>query len=139
MTTEPTNTRRRRGRLRRFVRWAFLLWAVGSTSWLVNTMRTRGVDDALLLDGPAVAVVDGEEMLEFRPATATSGAGLVFLCGGGVAAPAYAPLLRPIAESGHPVFIDGRHAATLRGTYEELFEGFKTLVDGYVRDKYAAA
>ena len=35
-----------------------------------------------------------------------------------------------------PVFIDGEHATTLRGTYEELAEGFRTLVDEYVASHY---
>jgi (E)-4-hydroxy-3-methylbut-2-enyl-diphosphate synthase len=36
-----------------------------------------------------------------------------------------------------PVFIDGRHHITLRGTYEELFLGFKNLIDEYVASRYA--
>ena len=36
-----------------------------------------------------------------------------------------------------PVFIDGVHATTLRGSYEELFEGFRALIDDYVRTHYA--
>jgi hypothetical protein len=32
--------------------------------------------------------------------------------------------------------IDGVHATTLRGTYEELFAGFKALVDDYVAAHY---
>jgi (E)-4-hydroxy-3-methylbut-2-enyl-diphosphate synthase len=36
-----------------------------------------------------------------------------------------------------PVFIDGRHHTTLRGTYEELFRGFKNLIDEYVASRYA--
>jgi (E)-4-hydroxy-3-methylbut-2-enyl-diphosphate synthase len=36
-----------------------------------------------------------------------------------------------------PVFIDGVHATTLRGTYEELAVAFKTLVDDYVARTYA--
>ena len=35
-----------------------------------------------------------------------------------------------------PVFIDGEHATTLRGTYEELAAAFQTLVDDYVERKY---
>ncbi len=35
-----------------------------------------------------------------------------------------------------PVFIDGQHATTLRGTYEELAVAFKGLVDTYVDTKY---
>jgi (E)-4-hydroxy-3-methylbut-2-enyl-diphosphate synthase len=36
-----------------------------------------------------------------------------------------------------PVYIDGDHATTLRGTYEELAAAFQTLVDNYVSSKYA--
>jgi (E)-4-hydroxy-3-methylbut-2-enyl-diphosphate synthase len=36
-----------------------------------------------------------------------------------------------------PVFIDGVHATTLRGTYDELAVAFRELVDNYVDSKYA--
>ena len=36
-----------------------------------------------------------------------------------------------------PVFIDGQHHTTLRGTYDELSEAFRALVDDYVATKYA--
>lgn len=36
-----------------------------------------------------------------------------------------------------PVYIDGRHVQTLRGSYEELDEAFRKLVDDYVDRKYA--
>ena len=36
-----------------------------------------------------------------------------------------------------PIYIDGVHATTLRGTYEELAAGFRTLIDDYVATKYA--
>ncbi len=36
-----------------------------------------------------------------------------------------------------PVYIDGEHATTLRGTYEELSSGFRELVDTYVATKYS--
>src|SRR6476469_6854886 len=35
-----------------------------------------------------------------------------------------------------PVYIDGEHATTLRGTYEELDAAFRALVDAYVAAKY---
>jgi (E)-4-hydroxy-3-methylbut-2-enyl-diphosphate synthase len=35
-----------------------------------------------------------------------------------------------------PVFVDGAHYATFRGTYEELFASFKQLIDGYVERKW---
>ena len=36
-----------------------------------------------------------------------------------------------------PVYIDGRHARTLRGSYDELAEAFRALVDEYVERTYA--
>jgi (E)-4-hydroxy-3-methylbut-2-enyl-diphosphate synthase len=36
-----------------------------------------------------------------------------------------------------PVFIDGEHHTTLRGTYEELATAFRELVDNYVATRYA--
>jgi (E)-4-hydroxy-3-methylbut-2-enyl-diphosphate synthase len=36
-----------------------------------------------------------------------------------------------------PVFIDGQHATTLRGTYDELAASFQKLVDDYVETNYA--
>jgi len=35
-----------------------------------------------------------------------------------------------------PVYIDGRHHTTLRGSYGELAAAFRDLVDGYVESKY---
>jgi (E)-4-hydroxy-3-methylbut-2-enyl-diphosphate synthase len=37
-----------------------------------------------------------------------------------------------------PIYIDGRHVATLRGTYEELAAEFQRLVDDYIATRYPA-
>ena len=37
-----------------------------------------------------------------------------------------------------PVYIDGQHHTTLRGTYDELAVAFRELVDSYVATKYPA-
>src|SRR3954468_24726776 len=39
-------------------------------------------------------------------------------------------------EPSCPVYIDGVHATTLKGNYEELFAGFQKLVDDYVDTNY---
>lgn len=97
------------GRSRRGVHWwvrrGFLLWACGSTLWLANTMRTRGVASGLMRSSADVSVRDGDEVLAFLPVSPNGRAGLVFLCGAGVSARAYAPLLRSIADSGFSVFV----------------------------------
>ena len=36
-----------------------------------------------------------------------------------------------------PIYIDGEHVKTLRGTYEELSAAFQALVDDYVQSRYA--
>jgi (E)-4-hydroxy-3-methylbut-2-enyl-diphosphate synthase len=36
-----------------------------------------------------------------------------------------------------PVFVDGEHFTTLRGTYDELAEGFRSLLDNYVATHYS--
>ena len=36
-----------------------------------------------------------------------------------------------------PVYIDGQHALTLRGTYEELATRFREIIDDYVETRYA--
>jgi (E)-4-hydroxy-3-methylbut-2-enyl-diphosphate synthase len=35
-----------------------------------------------------------------------------------------------------PVYVDGRHHTTMRGTYEELAAGFRELIDNYVASRY---
>lgn len=91
--------------VQRWIRRGFLLWAAVVMAWLANSYRTRGVPDGTLESSPTVSVVDGPASLEFQPAPPNGQPALVFLCGSGVAAPAYAPLLRPIAEAGHAVFV----------------------------------
>jgi len=39
-------------------------------------------------------------------------------------------------EPNCPIFIDGQHVKTLRGTYEQLSREFQKLVDDYVDAKY---
>lgn len=103
-THQATGDRPRR-RIHWWVRRFFFAWAILSTLWVANKMRTRGVSAELLRTSPAVAVSDGPAVLEFRPARAKGGSALIFFCGAGVSAHAYAPLLRPVAEAGYPVFI----------------------------------
>jgi (E)-4-hydroxy-3-methylbut-2-enyl-diphosphate synthase len=37
-----------------------------------------------------------------------------------------------------PVYVDGEHVTTMRGTYDELAEGFRRLLEGYVASHYPA-
>ena len=89
----------------RWIRGGFWLWAVIAMLWLANSYRTRGVPNDALRSSPTISVVDGAAMLEFMPTRPSSKSALVFICGAGVSAHAYASLLRPIAEAGCPVFV----------------------------------
>lgn len=102
---ESDSKRSGASRTRRWIRRGFLVWALVSTSFLLNTFRTRGVPGELLASDAAVTVRSSRESLAFLPNVRSDAPGLVFLCGAGVSADAYAPLLRPIAEKGCPVFI----------------------------------
>ena len=37
-----------------------------------------------------------------------------------------------------PVYVDGEHVTTMRGTYDELAEGFRSLLESYVASHYPA-
>ncbi len=104
-TPQPPSTMRW---LRKWIRRGFLAWAVLSTLWLANSFRTQGVSSEVLSSASDVRVINGATMLQFQPLAPggpTAKSSLIFLCGSGVAAAAYAPLLRPLAEAGHGVFI----------------------------------
>lgn len=100
-----TTTARKTSTFHRWLRRGFLLWAVVSTLWLVNSVRTRGVHEDTLRDSPSISVHDDATTLAFLPAASDDDVALIFMCGSGIAAAAYAPLLRPVAEAGYPVFV----------------------------------
>ena len=95
----------KRSAIRRWIRRGFIVWTVVSTAWMLNSFRTQGVAPALLASDSRVAVDRSPETLTFRPASVVRRSGLVFIVGGGIAAEAYAPLLRPLADDGYPVFV----------------------------------
>lgn len=95
----------RRDATRRWIRRAFLTWGCVSTLWLANSMRTQGVNDAVVQSSAAVSVVDGKTSLAFVPTSPNDRAALIFICGSGVAAQAYAPMLQPIAQAGYAVYV----------------------------------
>jgi pimeloyl-ACP methyl ester carboxylesterase len=105
VTNATAAQKRRKPGLRRWIGRGFLLWALIVAMWVANSYRTRGVPEGTLQSSSTISVVDGATMLEFMPAATKGQLALIFICGSGVAAHAYAPLLRPIAEAGYPVFI----------------------------------
>ena len=105
MTEMVAMTEQKPSELHRWIRRGFLLWAVISTSWLASSIRTRGVDEDTLRSSPAISIADLAATLEFLPASLDGKTALIFICGSGISAHAYAPLLRPVAEAGYPVFM----------------------------------
>ncbi|MBI3711571.1 MAG: alpha/beta fold hydrolase [Burkholderiales bacterium] len=105
MLFKISKTGKHRGSFHRWIQFAFLIWAVVSTLWLANSMRTQGVDPALMQSASLVTVVDEGTTLAFFPGKQGGRVGLIFFCGSGVSAVAYAPLLRPIADAGYPVVV----------------------------------
>jgi hypothetical protein len=106
MAIKGTSSNPARARsLHRWVRCGFITWAVIALAWLANSVRTRGVPGELLQSSQGVTVVDRPTALEFEPRAPNTKAALIFICGSGIHPHAYAPLLRPIAEAGHRVFI----------------------------------
>jgi pimeloyl-ACP methyl ester carboxylesterase len=71
--------------------------------------------------------------LEFLPARPLGKPALVFLCGSGISAKAYAPLLRPIAEVGYPVFVVKLpyRFAPLASHKEEAVVRARTVMDAH--------
>jgi dienelactone hydrolase len=103
-SVENVNPATPRRNFRRWIRFGFFTWAILSTTYLLNSFRTQGVAPELLQNSKTVVVHSTSQSLEFQPKKHND-AGIIFICGAGVAAEAYAPLLRPLAEEGHPVKI----------------------------------
>lgn len=91
--------------LRRWVRVAFLAWGVGFSLYLANSVRTQGVVPEQLQSDAHVQMLASPGALDLHPAAGRQSSGLIFFCGSGVAAEAYVPLLRPVANAGHRVLI----------------------------------
>ena len=89
-------------------KWIRRIWAGAGlcfTAWLAWNAQAHGVDPALLQSSEAVAVRDSGAILQFTPRRDSASAGLIFLPGGAVDPHAYVPLLRAVAEAGHPVVL----------------------------------
>lgn len=102
---EGPNPNQKRSAIRRWIRRGFIAWAIISTLWLLNSYRTQGVARTLLTSDAKVTVQSSRDSLAFLPTASVRSSGLLFIVGAGVAAEAYAPLLRPLAEQGYPVFV----------------------------------
>jgi pimeloyl-ACP methyl ester carboxylesterase len=89
-------------------KWTRRIWILAGLLFIAFIMwsaQARGVDPAVFRSTDSVRVVDTGAVIQFIPANPAPGAGLIFLPGGGIDPDAYAPLLRSIAESGHPAVL----------------------------------
>ena len=102
---DSRSNNKKRWPVRRWIRVGFILWATFAMSWLTNSVRTQGVDEVMLLSSNTSLVDNNNAGISFMPVASTEQPALVFFSGSGIAAEAYAPLLRPIADQGYPVFI----------------------------------
>ncbi|MEM8485366.1 MAG: alpha/beta family hydrolase [Bacteroidota bacterium] len=87
------------------IRLLMPIFAVSFLVWQITSMQARNVDDALLESSATVTTTHIEEYIEFKPATDTLGAGLLFYPGALVDPVAYVPMARAIAEAGFVVRI----------------------------------
>lgn len=95
--TGPKSNRQKRRR--RIVATLFSCWSIFVFFVLFNQFRTQVIDPSVFKNGPGIDVSTEGDYLQFRPKSPKK-IGLVFFCGSGVEAEAYAPLLRPIADKG---------------------------------------
>jgi pimeloyl-ACP methyl ester carboxylesterase len=90
------------------MKWIRRIWmgsGLAFMAWLFWNAQARGVDPMLLRTGNAIVVADSGPFLRFSPRATSSAAGLIFLPGAAVDPTAYAPLLRAVADAGHPVVL----------------------------------
>jgi pimeloyl-ACP methyl ester carboxylesterase len=116
--------------MRRWIRRIWLSCGLLFTGFMVWSAQAHGVDPAMLKSSANVRVVDTGALIQFLPANAARGAGLVFLPGGGIDPEAYAPLLHSVAESGHAavlVRMPWRTAPTA-GTQRTLWQRIDVVV-----------
>jgi alpha/beta superfamily hydrolase len=119
----------KRRRRTRIVRTFFVVWGTFALGVLFNQFRTQNVDALFLVNSEEVIVKADGVSLEFHPNEKRS-TGLLFFCGSGVEADAYAPMLRPISEQGYTVIIvklPGRFAM-LPGQKEIVMETAQKLI-----------
>lgn len=109
--------RSRASTLRRWIRRLWVISGVTFTLYLVLSYQAWGVPPAALESDARVRVEKAEHWIVLRPSIDVGAPALLFFPGGMVEPEAYVPLLRPLAEAGHPVALVklpflGRHART---------------------------
>lgn len=93
-------------KLHKPIRTIWLILAVLSTLWLVNSFQAKGVDDAMLEDDSLVDVEETGDAITFTPnQPALQPTGFIFYHGGMVQPEAYAPMSHTLAEAGFKTII----------------------------------
>lgn len=87
--------------MRKWIRRIWISFGLAFVAFMAWNTQAHGVDPAVFRSSAAVRVLDTGALIQFLPAQAAPGAGLIFLPGGTIDPDAYAPLLRAVAESGH--------------------------------------
>jgi pimeloyl-ACP methyl ester carboxylesterase len=93
------------GRVHRWLRRVWVTAGLCFMAWLAWNTRARGVNPALLQSTGTIAVLDSGPFLRFAPRAGEAATGLIFLPGATVDPKAYVPLLRAVAEAGHPAVL----------------------------------
>jgi hypothetical protein len=88
-----------------WIRVGFICWAIFSSVWLANSVRTKGVQDWQRTSDNKCEFTDNGESITLRPRGKSKNVEILFFCGSGVAAEAYIPLLRPLTEDGVSIHI----------------------------------
>ena len=95
-----------RRRVWKIIRIVWVSLGIASVIAMGFGMTTTGIPDGTFTSSDRVEIVRGSESIDFRPRPDDPGQrGLIFFPGGLVAADAYGPMARRIAEQGHPVSI----------------------------------
>jgi hypothetical protein len=94
-----------RPRLRRGLRYLWIIAGLSFTTWLYVGFQAVDVPDDILKGDQYIAVETTDHGLEFRGRVNQQRVGMIFLPGGMVQPVAYAPLLRKIAGAGYPAHL----------------------------------
>jgi pimeloyl-ACP methyl ester carboxylesterase len=90
------------------MKWIRRIWmgaGLAFMAWLFWNAQAQGVDPELLRTGEAIVVADSGPFLRFSPRAPSSTSGLIFLPGAAIDPTAYVPLLRAVADAGHPAVL----------------------------------
>lgn len=91
--------------MRKWIRRIWISCGLAFLAFMAWNITAHGVDPGVLRSSATVRVAETRALTQFLPVQAAPGAGLIFLPGGMIDPDAYAPLLRAVAESGHPAVL----------------------------------